>query len=87
MFSHTAQYYDTIYLAMKDYGAEADKLTAFIRQYSRSTGHRLLDVACGTGLISPTSNTGSRSRDSILTSSYSPSLVNETRMSHCITRT
>ena len=50
MFSQTAQYYDTIYLAMKDYGAEADKLTAFIRQYSRSTGHRLLDVACGTGL-------------------------------------
>ena len=24
MFSHTAQYYDPIYLAMKDYGAEAD---------------------------------------------------------------
>jgi SAM-dependent methyltransferase len=50
MFSHTAQYYDTIYLAMKDYGAEVEKLTAFIRQYSRSTGNRLLDVACGTGL-------------------------------------
>jgi hypothetical protein len=28
MFSHTAQYYDTISLAMKDYGAEAEKLTA-----------------------------------------------------------
>ena len=50
MFSHTAQYYDTIYLAMKDYGAEAEKLTAFIHQYRRSTGNRLLDVACGTGL-------------------------------------
>jgi predicted TPR repeat methyltransferase len=50
----TAQYYDTIYLAMKDYGAEAEKLTAFIHQYCSSTGHRLLDVACGTGLISPT---------------------------------
>jgi SAM-dependent methyltransferase len=50
MFSQTAQYYDTIYLAMKDYGAEADKLIAFIHQYSRSTGNRLLDVACGTGL-------------------------------------
>jgi hypothetical protein len=44
MFSHTAQYYDTIYLAMKDYGAEADTLTTFIYQYRRSTGHRLLDV-------------------------------------------
>jgi len=50
MFSQTAQYYDTIYLAMKDYGAEADKLIAFVHQYSRSTGNRLLDVACGTGL-------------------------------------
>ena len=28
MFSHTAQYYDTIYLAMKDEGVEADNLTA-----------------------------------------------------------
>jgi SAM-dependent methyltransferase len=50
MFSQTAQYYDTIYLAMKDYGTEAEKLTVFIHQYSRSTGNRLLDVACGTGL-------------------------------------
>ena len=29
MFSHTAQYDDTIYLAMKDYGVEVDTLTAF----------------------------------------------------------
>jgi len=50
MFSQTAQYYDTIYLAMKDYGAEAEKLTAFIHRYRRSAGNRLLDVACGTGL-------------------------------------
>src|SRR5262250_3962896 len=50
MFSHTAQYYDTIYLAMKDYGAEAEKLTAIMHQYCRSTGNRLLDVACGTRL-------------------------------------
>src|SRR5215471_18329588 len=50
MFSQTARYYDTIYLAMKDYGAEAEKLTAFVHQYSHSTGNRLLDVACGTGL-------------------------------------
>src|SRR5262245_40271295 len=50
MFSQTARYYDTIYLAMHDYRSEADTLTAFIHQYRRSTGHRLLDVACGTGL-------------------------------------
>ena len=49
MFSHTAQYYDMIYRAMKDYSAEAATLTAFVHQYGRSTGHRLLDVACGTG--------------------------------------
>ena len=50
MFSQTAPYYDTIYLAMKDYATEAGTLTTFIHQYRRSTGHRLLDVACGTGL-------------------------------------
>jgi SAM-dependent methyltransferase len=50
MFSHTVPYYDAIYLAMKDYGAEAERLTAFMHQYRRSTGNRLLDVACGTGL-------------------------------------
>src|SRR3989441_13198240 len=50
MFSQTAQYDDTISLAMKDYGAEAEKLTAFVHKYHRSTGNRLLDVACGTGL-------------------------------------
>src|SRR5919198_4602449 len=50
MFSQTAQYYDIIYQSMKDYGAETETLTTFIHQYRRSTGHRLLDVACGTGL-------------------------------------
>ena len=50
MFSKTAQYYDKIYQAMKDYGAEAEKLTAIIHQYRRAPGDRLLDVACGTGL-------------------------------------
>jgi len=50
MFAQTAQYYDKIYLSRKDYGAEAEKLTAIIRTYHRSPGNRLLDVACGTGL-------------------------------------
>jgi SAM-dependent methyltransferase len=50
MVSQTVQYYDKIYQSMKDYGAEADKLIAFIDRYRRSTGNRLLDVACGTGL-------------------------------------
>ena len=50
MFSRTAQYYDTIYQSMKDYGAEAGKLTAIMQKYCRSAGNRLLDVACGTGV-------------------------------------
>jgi SAM-dependent methyltransferase len=50
MFSQTARYYDKIYQSMKDYGAEAEKLIAIIHVYRRSTGNRLLDVACGTGL-------------------------------------
>lgn len=50
MFSQTAQYYDKIYQSMKNYGAEAEKLISYIVQHRRSTGNRLLDVACGTGL-------------------------------------
>ena len=48
MFSKTAQWYDKIYLSMKDYGAEVEKLTANISEHCRSTGNRSLDVACGT---------------------------------------
>jgi len=48
MFDKTARYYDKIY-AFKDYPAEAQLLIAIIRQHLRSDGHRLLDVACGTG--------------------------------------
>ena len=50
MFSQTAQYSATIYVARKAYGAEADTLTTFIHQYRRATENRLLDVACVTGL-------------------------------------
>jgi hypothetical protein len=35
MFSYPAQWYDTISLSMKDYGAEPAKLTGFIRAYCR----------------------------------------------------
>ncbi len=50
MYTQNAQYYDTIYQSMKDYGAEVEKLLAFIDEHRLSTGNRLLDVACGTGL-------------------------------------
>ena len=51
MFTHSAQYYDVIYLAQgKDYKAEADKVEALILQHKKTTGNSLLDVACGTGM-------------------------------------
>jgi SAM-dependent methyltransferase len=49
MFAQSAHLYDKVY-AFKDYRAEAESLTALIRQHLRSGGRRLLDVACGTGL-------------------------------------
>lgn len=48
MFTKTARFYDKIY-AFKDYPAEVERLVAIVRQNLRSGGHRLLDVACGTG--------------------------------------
>jgi SAM-dependent methyltransferase len=48
VFTKTAQFYDKIY-AFKDYPAEVEQLTAIIREHLRSSGNRLLDVACGTG--------------------------------------
>lgn len=51
MFSKSAKFYDEIYSAIdKDYAAEARKARQFIRKHMRSSGKRLLDVACGTGL-------------------------------------
>ncbi len=48
MYTRSAALYDVIY-SFKDYGAEAERLRALIRQHQRSTGRRLLDVGCGTG--------------------------------------
>lgn len=46
MYNQTAQYYDLIY-SFKDYGAEAEKITALIQQ-ELPTAKTILDVACGT---------------------------------------
>ena len=51
MFYKTlAPYYDKIYSSAKDYRLEVERLEGFIYSNLRSSGNRLLDVACGTGL-------------------------------------
>lgn len=48
MFTQTAEYYDLLYSAFKDYPGEAARIAALLRQLNPQC-HRLLDVACGTG--------------------------------------
>lgn len=48
MYARSAELYDLIYAAMKDYAAEARWLAALLRELSPGAG-TLLDVACGTG--------------------------------------
>jgi ubiquinone/menaquinone biosynthesis C-methylase UbiE len=49
MFAKSAAFYDAIY-SFKDYAAEARRIDELIRQYKKSQGNTLLDVACGTAL-------------------------------------
>lgn len=46
----SAQYYDLIYEAKKNYRAEAESLHRLVQARKQSDGRALLDVACGTGL-------------------------------------
>jgi ubiquinone/menaquinone biosynthesis C-methylase UbiE len=48
MYRQLASYYDEIY-HFKDYQKEAEKIETLIQQHKKSSGERLLDVACGTG--------------------------------------
>mgnify|MGYP000850987539 FL=1 len=50
MYQLSAEYYDAIYLAMKDYAAETNLLKQIIFAHLQTDGRRLLDIACGTGL-------------------------------------
>lgn len=50
MYNLSAELYDAIYLAMKDYEAETGLLKQIIFTHLHSTGKQLLDIACGTGL-------------------------------------
>lgn len=48
MFSESADYYDLIYLPVKDYAAESARVAALLRLH-RPGCRTMLDVACGTG--------------------------------------
>jgi SAM-dependent methyltransferase len=48
MFSESAEIYDTVYSALKDYRAEASKIVELLRRVAPGAV-RVLDVACGTG--------------------------------------
>lgn len=48
MFNASAEYYDVIYAAFKDYAAEVAQVATLLRRLN-SRCHALLDVGCGTG--------------------------------------
>jgi SAM-dependent methyltransferase len=48
MFTASAELYDIIYSAFKDYGAEADRIAALLHA-EHPACRRVLDVGCGTG--------------------------------------
>lgn len=51
MYRNSQKYYDDIYAAQgKDYPAEAKIAHGLIQKHKKSTGNRLLDIACGTGI-------------------------------------
>jgi ubiquinone/menaquinone biosynthesis C-methylase UbiE len=48
IYKDLAKYYDFIY-SWKDYKNEATKVKSLIKEYKKSNGNELLEVACGTG--------------------------------------
>jgi ubiquinone/menaquinone biosynthesis C-methylase UbiE len=48
MYDQTAQYYDLIYSALKDFEGEVDKIKTLLAREHASAAN-ILDVACGTG--------------------------------------
>lgn len=48
LYDNLARYYDKLH-SDKDYGEEARKVEELIKEYKKTNGKKLLDVACGTG--------------------------------------
>lgn len=49
-YAKSAEIYDAMYLAKKDYVKEAEQVHSIIEEHKKADGNELLDVACGTGL-------------------------------------
>lgn len=49
-YAKSAEIYDALYLAKKDYVKEAEQVHDLIEEYKHTDSNALLDVACGTGL-------------------------------------
>jgi ubiquinone/menaquinone biosynthesis C-methylase UbiE len=49
-YAKSAEIYDAMYLAKKDYAKEAEQVHSIIQEHKSTDGNELLDVACGTGL-------------------------------------
>ena len=48
LYSDFAKYYDLIY-EWKDYKKESETVHKLVKKFKKSTGNKLLDIACGTG--------------------------------------
>ncbi len=49
-YTKSAELYDALYSAKKDYSKEAEQVHAIIQEHKHTDSDDLLDVACGTGL-------------------------------------
>jgi ubiquinone/menaquinone biosynthesis C-methylase UbiE len=49
-YARSAEIYDAVYTAKKDYDKEAEQIHRVIQAHKHTEGNDLLDVACGTGL-------------------------------------
>lgn len=49
MYELISKYYDIMYVNDESYRSEVEKVVSLVKQYKKSEGNALLDIACGTG--------------------------------------